>query len=121
MLVGERAACHRGGIPRGEESRGGEAVSTPNGQGHLFETRELTRTFGHGEEMVRAVDEVSFTAEPGEIISIVGESGSGKTTLGRLLLRLLDPTGGSMLFRGQDVTTLHGSKQLKKYWHGVQA
>ena len=87
----------------------------------ILETRELSRTFGHGDQIVRAVDHVSFSVQPGEIISIVGESGSGKSTLARLLLRLMDPTGGRILLNGQDVTELHGSKNLKAYWRQVQA
>tara|TARA_B100000315_G_scaffold53492_1_gene47856 strand:+ start:21860 stop:22831 length:972 start_codon:yes stop_codon:yes gene_type:complete len=54
--------------------------------------------------IIRAVDDVSLKLEGGESIGIVGESGSGKTTLGRLALRLLKPTGGDLLFRGQDIT-----------------
>jgi peptide/nickel transport system ATP-binding protein len=87
----------------------------------LLETRELTRTFGHGPLAVHAVDHVSFSILPGEIVSVVGESGSGKTTLGRLLLRLLEPTGGQVLFRGENVGALHNNRELKKYWQGVQA
>jgi peptide/nickel transport system ATP-binding protein len=96
-------------------------MSTPDGTAPLLETRELTRLFGHGDHTVRAVDGVSFAVRPGEIVSIVGESGSGKTTLGRMLLRLLDPTSGSIAFEGHDVTGLRNSSQLKKYWRGVQA
>jgi peptide/nickel transport system ATP-binding protein len=96
-------------------------MSTPDGTAPLLETRELTRLFGHGDHTVRAVDGVSFAVRPGEIVSIVGESGSGKTTLGRMLLRLLDPTSGSIAFEGHDVTSLRNSSQLKKYWRGVQA
>jgi peptide/nickel transport system ATP-binding protein len=87
----------------------------------LLEVRDLTRTFGHGSQTVRAVDHVSFSVLPGEIVSVVGESGSGKTTLGRLLLRLLEPTGGQVLFRGENVAAIHNSRGLKKYWQGVQA
>jgi peptide/nickel transport system ATP-binding protein len=87
----------------------------------LLETRELTRTFGHGPQAVHAVDRVSFSVLPGEIVSVVGESGSGKTTLGRLLLRLLAPTSGQVLFRGENVAALHTGRGLKKYWQGVQA
>ena len=87
----------------------------------ILETRELSRTFGHGDQIVRAVDHVSFSVQPGEIVSIVGESGSGKSTLARLLLRLMDPTGGRILLNGQDVTELHGAKNLKAYWRQVQA
>lgn len=87
----------------------------------LLETRDLSRTFGHGDHIVRAVDHVSFSVQPGEIVSIVGESGSGKSTLSRLLLRLMDPTGGRILLRGQDVTQLRGAGNLKAYWRKVQA
>ena len=53
---------------------------------------------------VRAVDGISFEVAPGETLGIVGESGCGKSTTGRCLLRLLEPTGGSVEFDGVDVT-----------------
>jgi len=98
-----------------------EANVDPNGAGApLLEVTELTRTFGSGARSVAAVDRVSFSIQSGEIVSLVGESGSGKSTLARLLLRLLESTGGSFSLAGKDVTRLRGSG-LKPYWRQVQA
>ncbi len=77
----------------------------------LLEIRHLTKTFPLGESVfgggakgeVRAVDDVSFDIEPAETLGLVGESGSGKSTLGRLVLRLIEPTSGSVLYDGRDL------------------
>ncbi len=66
----------------------------------------LQRLLGREAGYVKAVDDVSLDLRKGEVLGLVGESGSGKTTLGRTLLGLVQATGGSVLFEGQEVTTM---------------
>ncbi|KJY44020.1 ABC transporter ATP-binding protein [Streptomyces sp. NRRL B-1568] len=69
----------------------------------LLEATGLRREFGRGKHALTAVDDVSLTVRAGETVGVVGESGSGKTTLGRMLVRLLEPTGGELRYLGRDI------------------
>ena len=66
--------------------------------------------FSRVREFVKAVDDVSFAIEPGETLGLVGESGCGKTTLGRAIVRLVEPTAGSVFLNGEDITQMGGSE-----------
>ncbi|TVR93854.1 MAG: ATP-binding cassette domain-containing protein [Trueperaceae bacterium] len=68
---------------------------------------------------VKAVEDMNFTINRGEVVGLVGESGSGKTTAGRAILRLIEPTAGEILFDGVDVAKLSKSK-LREYRRKMQ-
>ena len=70
----------------------------------LLEVQNLQKYFTTKRGMLHAVDGVSFTIEEGETLGVVGESGCGKSTLGRVVLHLLDNTGGKILYKGKDIT-----------------
>jgi oligopeptide transport system ATP-binding protein len=80
-------------------------VSVRNLKVHFPATQTL---LGRGRSFLKAVEEVSFHLDSGETLGLVGESGCGKTTLGRAVLRLLEPTSGSIWFEGRDITSLSG-------------
>ncbi|MGO3662791.1 ATP-binding cassette domain-containing protein, partial [Microbacterium gubbeenense] len=77
----------------------------------LVEVTDLTKHFsvrgaGRTRDVVKAVDGVSLTIAEGEMFGLVGESGSGKTTLGQSILRMHEPSSGSVRFRGRDILPL---------------
>lgn len=69
-----------------------------------IEVRNLKKYFPTPRGMLHAVDDVSFYIEKGKTIGVVGESGCGKSTLGRTIIHLLEPTGGQILFNGEDIS-----------------
>ncbi|MCX2429819.1 ABC transporter ATP-binding protein [Pedobacter sp. GR22-10] len=92
----------------------------------LLEVKELSTwypiyngLFGKVTDYVKAVDKISFQVFPGETLGLVGESGCGKTTLGRTILRLIQPTSGSISFNGLDITNISKS-ELRKLRKDIQ-
>ncbi|NOV04787.1 ABC transporter ATP-binding protein [Paenibacillus planticolens] len=87
---------------------------------HLLEVKDLKKYFPikrgffrHTVGHVKAVDGVSFTVNTGETLGIVGESGCGKSTMGRMVMRVLEPTDGSIVFNGQNITDMSPSSLRK--------
>ncbi|MEG0476510.1 MAG: ATP-binding cassette domain-containing protein [Raoultibacter sp.] len=92
----------------------------------LLDVQHLTKRFaadtdffGRTKSYVQAVDDVSFHIRKGEAFGLVGESGCGKTTVGKMLVNLLRPTEGKILFEGEDLTAMP-SAQRKKYCRDIQ-
>ena len=81
---------------------------------NILEVRDLTKYFKTPRGMLHAVDHVNFTIERGKTLGVVGESGCGKSTTGRCVLRLLEPTAGSVSFDGEDITKLSPKKMSQK-------
>ena len=82
----------------------------------ILKVENLTKVFSRaGQEDFTAVNDISFSLNPGECLGIIGESGSGKTTLVNLITRLVDATEGSILLDGADITHLKGRELLKVY------
>ena len=89
-------------------------------RGSILSVRGAHHYFPSGRrQFVRAVDGVDLDLRDGQSLGLVGESGSGKTTIGRMIARLLEPTGGTITFAGQDVTHLRG-RALRRYMPNVQ-
>src|SRR3974390_3190871 len=93
----------------------------------LLEVSNLVKVYPLGESVfgggakgeVRAVDGGSLPIERGETVGLVGESGSGKSTLGRMILRLIEPTSGSIHFDGMDVLRA-GSREMRRLRRDLQ-
>ena len=101
------------------EKQKAEDFAKPFDQEALLEVRHLRKTFpmkktvmGKVTRELVAVDDISFKLMPGETLGIVGESGCGKTTAGRAILKLHEPTGGQIIFDGQDITH-YNSAQMR--------
>ena len=101
--------------------------STPTSENDiLLEVKNLTKRFavdtnffGKASSHVHAVDDVSFHIRKGEAFGLVGESGCGKTTVGKMLVNLLNPTSGSIIFEGKDLTTMKPAER-KTYCKDIQ-
>ncbi len=83
----------------------------------------LTKIFKSGilkPEYTTAAEEVSFDIKKGTVLSLIGESGSGKTTVGKLILKLLKPSSGSICYKGKDIAEISDKSELRNYYRRVQ-
>ena len=85
----------------------------------LLEVKDLKKYFQTPSGVLHAVDGVNFTIDEGKTLGVVGESGCGKSTLGRVILHLLDSTGGQIFFEGEDITHV-SKKHLKELQRKMQ-
>lgn len=85
----------------------------------VLELDRVSVHFRRGRTVLPAVQEISFTLGPGEVLCLVGESGSGKTTTGKVVAGLLSPTSGVVRYRGQDISRLRG-EDFRQFRRAVQ-
>lgn len=86
---------------------------------HLIETKNLKKYFETPLGKLHAVDDVNISIKAGQTLGVVGESGCGKSTLGRLLIKLLKPTSGQILYQNENISNYNG-EQMKKFRKEVQ-
>ncbi len=86
---------------------------------NILEVQNLTKFFKSPRGVVHAVDDVTFSIERGKTLGIVGESGCGKSTTGRCVLRLIEPTSGTVTFEGRDVSKV-GRRELARLREDMQ-
>lgn len=108
-------------VPQAETEAARREDAWMERDGELVRVRGLFKHFPvqASDDLVRAVDGVTFEIFPGETLGLVGESGCGKSTVGRCLLRLIEPTRGEISFEGQDVLAL-GGKDLRRLRREMQ-
>ena len=85
----------------------------------ILEVKDLQKYFKTNRGMLHAVDNISFTLERGKTLGIVGESGCGKSTTGYCVMRLIEPTGGEIIFNGEDISKL-SERQMRKMRQKIQ-
>ena len=85
----------------------------------MLEAKNLKKYFKTKKGWLHAVDDINFTINRGETLGLVGESGCGKSTTGRVVLRLLDATGGEVLFNGEDIMK-YNKKQMRAFRENAQ-
>src|SRR6266436_2347019 len=98
-----------------------QLMSITSSHDTLVKVKDLVKHFPveGSDDVVRAVDGVSFEIFRGETLGLVGESGCGKSTVGRCLLRLIEPTAGEIVFEGRDVVTM-GRRELRELRREMQ-
>ena len=79
----------------------------------ILKVSNLKKYFKTPKGMLHAVDDINFSLDEGKTLGVVGESGCGKSTLGRTILRLLEPTSGSVFFENSDIAKLNAGEMRK--------